>query len=422
MFTAKLLSSTLAVLLCASSVVRSQAPLEPDRVMLGAWLDTLPGRDTPKQFGERLGHNAALIHMAEDLPLKTPHLPPVRLLDDANTNAILYLSVYPTVIPEQLKDGDIDAFVAQIATFARSGRGVFIRLAPEMNGSWQPYAQRPIAYAAMWKRIVTAIRANSDTTGRVAFIWAPNMQLGYPYEGGVYSMNATVSAAETQALDTNKNGRLDTLDDPYTPYYPGNEYVDWVGLSTYWFGADYPYLTNDVPPSGSILKLIHGTGPGAMDFYQLFAERNQKPFFITESGAAFHQYRIQSPANPVNTGAVAPGPGALAIKQAWWRQYLTNTTFLDAHPRLKAICLFEYQKPEEITFRDFQITNDSSILAAFKADFEKPEVQSRYLFATVPEKKIVTDPDAKNSGFASVIPTTLGALMASALAAWAVVF
>ena len=31
-----------------------------------------------------------------------------------------------------------------------------------------------------------------------------------------------------RALDTNGNGRLDNEDDPYSPYYPGDAWVDWV--------------------------------------------------------------------------------------------------------------------------------------------------------------------------------------------------
>ncbi|KAF6252608.1 hypothetical protein COO60DRAFT_1643919 [Scenedesmus sp. NREL 46B-D3] len=48
-------------------------------------------------------------------------------------------------------------------------------------------------------------------------------------------------------------------DDPYTPYYPGeplqgyltriegDEWVDWVGLSVYHFGARYPWGANSLP-------------------------------------------------------------------------------------------------------------------------------------------------------------------------------
>ena len=32
-------------------------------------------------------------------------------------------------------------------------------------------------------------------------------------------------------MDTNGDGVVDNLDDPYLPYYPGDAYVDWVGMS-----------------------------------------------------------------------------------------------------------------------------------------------------------------------------------------------
>ncbi len=36
-------------------------------------------------------------------------------------------------------------------------------------------------------------------------------------------------------LDTNGDGKLDMSDDMYTPYYPGDEWVDWVGMSIFHF-------------------------------------------------------------------------------------------------------------------------------------------------------------------------------------------
>jgi hypothetical protein len=32
--------------------------------------------------------------------------------------------------------------------------------------------------------------------------------------------------ANFDAMDTNKNGKLDKDDDPFSPFYPGDEYVD----------------------------------------------------------------------------------------------------------------------------------------------------------------------------------------------------
>jgi beta-mannanase len=47
---------------------------------------------------------------------------------------------------------------------------------------------------------------------RVAFIWAPNSANGYPFPGGAYANEYTVS--------------LNSTSDPYSPYYPGDDVVD----------------------------------------------------------------------------------------------------------------------------------------------------------------------------------------------------
>jgi len=41
------------------------------------------------------------------------------------------------------------------------------------------------------------------------------------------------SVADQTALDTNNNGQLDGGDDPYSPWYPGDDQVDWIGISLY---------------------------------------------------------------------------------------------------------------------------------------------------------------------------------------------
>ena len=42
--------------------------------------------------------------------------------------------------------------------------------------------------------------------------------------------------AEWHALDTNDDGWVDMSDDPYTPFYPGDQWVDWVGMNMYHMG------------------------------------------------------------------------------------------------------------------------------------------------------------------------------------------
>jgi hypothetical protein len=43
-------------------------------------------------------------------------------------------------------------------------------------------------------------------------------------------------AADCALLDTNKDGSLSMMDDMFMPYYPGDDVVDWVGMSIFHFG------------------------------------------------------------------------------------------------------------------------------------------------------------------------------------------
>jgi hypothetical protein len=46
----------------------------------------------------------------------------------------------------------------------------------------------------------------------------------------------TSTSEDCKQLDTNADGVLDATDDMYTPYYPGDDWVDWVGMSVFHFG------------------------------------------------------------------------------------------------------------------------------------------------------------------------------------------
>lgn len=63
-------------------------------------------------------------------------------------------------------------------------------------------------------------------------VWAPNTAVGYPFNGaGKYLPNA--DDPRFRQMDTNGDGKVDNADDPFAPYYPGDDVVDWVGISLY---------------------------------------------------------------------------------------------------------------------------------------------------------------------------------------------
>ena len=67
--------------------------------------------------------------------------------------------------------------------------------------------------------------ATAGHSENVAFMWAPNTGQGYPYQG--YGL-ITTTTADIAILDINGDGKVNEGDDPYSPYYPGDDYVDWV--------------------------------------------------------------------------------------------------------------------------------------------------------------------------------------------------
>ncbi|KAJ3163465.1 hypothetical protein HDU86_000044 [Geranomyces michiganensis] len=384
------------------------APLEPASGRLfGAWLNTTTRSDTPELFNTRLGFKASLFQFSVNIPLLASELPPVSLIDATGTDAILYLTVFPRMEASFTRTGTeafdqlepqrvVDDFVALVQGYVSSGRRVLVRIASEMNGSWFPWGQRPARYVAMWRRFYTAVRAKIPASqNTVAFLFSPSSGNGYPFPGGMYNpfrvnhngtLNATtaVYADDFALLDTNRDGQLDSLDDPYSPYWPGAEYVDFVGLSVYFFGLTFPWLANAMPGDRVLLDAIEGRGGSEasvtisrVNFYATYAAPGgayNKPMIISETAAAFHISLVESP-----TRLLPAGPGALAMKQTFWRQYVTNSTFLSQHPQIKGVCLFEWDKDEEDTYRDYRSTANASILAAFKADFV--DVASLYLQA-----------------------------------------
>jgi len=116
--------------------------------------------------------------------------------------------------------GRYDAYIRQYARDVRkSDARVLIRLAHEMNGDWYPWAtaykggpyrqngNSPQYYVAMWRRVVQIFR--QEQVRNVSWVWAPN----------IFFMNPA-------------NSQSSQIRDLYA-LYPGDAYVDWIGLSVY---------------------------------------------------------------------------------------------------------------------------------------------------------------------------------------------
>jgi hypothetical protein len=115
----------------------------------------------------------------------------------------------PDFAPARIAAGAFDGYIERAAKEAvKFKRPFFIRLAHEMNGTWSPWGavngNTPADYVAMWRHVVSIFR--QEGADNVRWVWSPN----------VYGVNSVA---------------------PFQAYYPGNRWVDFVGLDGYNFGA-----------------------------------------------------------------------------------------------------------------------------------------------------------------------------------------
>ncbi|AQQ70511.1 Beta-mannanase [Limihaloglobus sulfuriphilus] len=125
---------------------------------------------------------------------------------------------------------------------------IWLRPMNEMNGGWtfptedpensSCWGGDPLNYRRAWRRLYN-IAEQVGAADKHVFLWSPN---GYTWAG--------------------EDHRPDK-------YYPGDQYVDWVGISMYSQG-DEPYPNN---------TLTGTAGPGSFDFYGTWPH---KPMMISE--------------------------------------------------------------------------------------------------------------------------------------------
>ncbi len=313
------------------------------------------GTETVADLTSRLGEPPAAVVSFVAFPLGPAD---VENLDAAaaqarKAGAVLVTTLEPWGGLDTVTDRATTDLAVRLAGYGTIGVPTLVRFAHEMNGSWYPWGQDPTVYVAAFRRVADAIHTTAPSS---ATLWAPNQGAGYPYTGGRYEAKPDSRAA--RLLDTNGDGSLGADDDPYAPYWPGDDAVDWVGMSLYHWGTAYPWGENEVPAAGTFAGMITGSPPGggdpAPDFYAGYAERYDKPLAIVES-AAFYR--------PGGGGAREP-----AIKSAWLTEVF-SADGLSRFPLLRLINWFEWRKHEaEVdAVVDWRITAEAGLRARFLA-------------------------------------------------------
>jgi hypothetical protein len=213
-------------------------PFTAGKAMLGSYLalDGMSYRKAVALRHEQLGRDARIAHVfyewADTLPSSVPGAP---------DGAIPMVSWRGAGYAE-ITSGRSDDLIAAAARRLRAfDQPVLLRWGWEMNGNWFDWGganngDDPSGYIKAWRRMHRIFQEEKATD--VAWVWSPNWN-SWP------------------RTDWNN----------YADYYPGDRYVDWVGVSGY-------NLENERP--GTLYDPI----------YREFGKR--KPIMLSEIGAVDH--------------------------------------------------------------------------------------------------------------------------------------
>jgi mannan endo-1,4-beta-mannosidase len=217
----------------------------------------------------------------------------------------------------QLSDiirGDHDPYLRAWAQEAKvHGKTVYVRLMPEANGSWasfNPYNNGnagPQEFIDAWRHVVDVVRVQEGATN-VKFAWT----MGAHYYKGVVNSN--------------------TL--PLAQLYPGDSYVDVVGLDSYVNSSNY--IT---------FEELFGR-----DYDDLVALSN-RPVWISEVGFMEHPTDPTAKAGLIRTGLLTTVPSRFPRVSAvgYWHEYPyhidTSQAALTAYREVAANQLYQGQLP-----------------------------------------------------------------------------
>jgi hypothetical protein len=142
-----------------------------------------------------------------------------------------------------IASGAYDAYLHESAKIAKSwGTPLQIRFAHEQNGDWFPWgagSSTSSEFVDAWRHVVSVFRADGATN--VKWVWSPNIQEGSKY--------------------------------PIAPTFPGDEWIDYVGLDGYNWG-------NKWGEGYSAFDTVFGAS------YGIVTQLSSKPVLITETSAS----------------------------------------------------------------------------------------------------------------------------------------
>lgn len=331
------------------------------------------GATTPSQYAATLGRTPACIGSFLSIgptwdpePMRS-NIAEIETLRTSSGRVPKYLL---TVMPYNGLAACTDDVFQSLASSCREanakGVDVIVRFAHEMNGSFNPWGGKPDQFVEAWKRLEKWVGGCRPGT---VLLWSPSVS----YDGSKDEYGAgRVSKRGEKRGSVKCSNLIRPLSFSFPGlYWPGDDLVDLVGLSTYHFD-DYTWKnTNDVAPPDKLVKELTGHLGyyKPMDFITRFVVGKRKPFVISETAAPWHE------------GAIATGTARdeLQVKSSWWTQVYSPTLFAQI-PGLMLIMWFECRKEEGGGMRDFRtVLGNGEVRDAFARHVCLPSVGMRFL-------------------------------------------
>ncbi len=289
------------------------AKLEPVAgCYLGA-LDNYADRDNADRFGRRIGRPLAVCFDYSPYGAPFP-------MDWARRQADAGRAIQIAWEPHDIYAVQDDEYLNQWAKDAAAcGCPVFLRFGGEMNGAWTPWSRDPAAYRRAFRLVHTVVNRYASN---VALVWAPG-------------------AVPTYNLDK---------------YYPGDDAVDWVGISL--------YLVRYYDDNLSRPAFNDGPASFIAPFYAKYAAR--KPLCLAECGVS-HQSRAEGrPDDDYASARIFDLLDAIKIQ----------------FPRLKMFCWFTRNNLATARagrqLNDYSLPGGSPALAAFRSAISDPYFLSHF--------------------------------------------
>jgi hypothetical protein len=285
----------LLAVIAIGAVMAVVAAAAEARIQLGAYTPGAPASaEALNEYTEMVGRKPEIVMWYRDFSQPLLYSNEIANLRASGQTPMVTWEPYEQSLAA-IASGADDSYLHESAQIAKGwGSTLMIRFGHEMNGSWYPWAgsnASPEAFIAAWRHIVSLFRA--DGANNVKWVWSPNVQEGRK--------------------------------DPISPYFPGEAWIDYVGLDGYNWGS----------AEGRWQSL----GEVFASSYAVVTQFSSKPVIITETSSS-------------ETGG---------DKAAWIRSGFISE-LPQSFPRVSAVIWFNKSQQE-----DWRINSSQASLEAYRA-------------------------------------------------------